>query len=268
MLSVGLASVGLCLAVRIASAGSEILVVDPKGNPVPSEIFRVDPRPRVHVGLAPDGHLALSYVCTPDMGFEAVPNGNFGEQKAYCDPAGMVRIEVTPAYMLAQLKSNLKGALAANNHAAAAQIATELAARVRVENGTEASYYRNLAVAESARVVSPAFNHDSIWEAGNVGSEISDQYSAGTVSWSELAQSTDLLTCAPHLRSASCKLVPTPQFQGMLDNTVSHPGGAHVTISPRWLQNYSHVTTGRLMFDNVPKWALELKNPDESSPRG
>ncbi|MGH2444393.1 MAG: hypothetical protein ACRDFX_14660, partial [Chloroflexota bacterium] len=156
-------------------------------------------------------------------------------------------------YMVEQMKSNLKNALAASNHAASAQIATELAARVHVSNGAEAGYYRNLAVAESARVISPEFNHSQVWAFGNAGTAVSYSYSNATVPWKQLSKTTGLLMCASGALSGTCKLVPTQKFQALLDSTVSHPDTAHAVISPSWLQNYSHVTTGEVLFDKLPK---------------
>jgi hypothetical protein len=239
------------LSACLAHAGTTIIVTDPRGNAVPSDVYRALPVPEQRLGRTNAlGRLSLKDTCTPDILFTAHPPDNYYKQGTYCSADGKeVRIEVTPIEVIAQLESNIKAATDAGNQPAVAQIAIEIAYRMKFSDVDKASHYRNLAVVASARTASPHFNSSDFWKTADGVKLITWDSDQGQVNWTAVCAQSDLVTCKGQ-DTKTPMVVPSTKFKLEWAQKAGTVEGV-VLLSPAWLKRYSNKDSSTLIFENL-----------------
>jgi hypothetical protein len=233
-----------------------VVVVDPSGHPVQSEIYRVEPSPEKHLGRTdPQGRLLLEKRCAPTSYLRANPSADYYAQGAYCSADNAdVRIEVTPVAVIARLISNMKAARDAGNQAAVAQAAAELDYRSRVRDSASAGYYRNVAIIATATLYSPDFSKKIVMTAHEFtydpGSPTPNNYRLLTI-----CTESDLITCAQSDSTAPVFVHASPKLKRILSiseaNALDSKG--IVTYSNDWLKSYSMMDRKVLVFKDLSK---------------
>src|SRR5580700_4860609 len=138
-------------------AHTTLLVVDPGGNAVPSDIVQLKPGPQKNLGQTDQtGKFPLPNGCKDGSLFRADPRAqDYWASAKDCDArSATVRIEVTPIAVIIRLKANMDSAVKAGNQAAVAQIAEELSGRARYHDEKEALHFANIATVALSRVYS------------------------------------------------------------------------------------------------------------------
>jgi hypothetical protein len=250
-----------------AYSGTLVVVVDPGGQAVQSEIFRMKPSPERHLGRTdPNGRLSLGTTCPTNSYLRADPPPDYDAQGTYCDATtAEVRIEVTPVSVIATLESNFKAARDAGNLAAVAQIASELADRTRFRDPTRANYFRNESMTATARMFSPdlnarvaRFNDPNQWGAP-AGELNLNRYSSlkeintNNVHWEAICKQSDLLRCT----DVDSKLGVSIDTSEGLKKVISTKTAIGIDakqwslVSPVWLKGYSLKDSHTLLYTVV-----------------
>jgi hypothetical protein len=204
-------------AAGFALAGTTVIVTDTHGVGVQSDVYRAPPAPEERLGQTDaKGRLVLSDNCTPNILYTAHPPDDYTKQGARCS-AGVVRIEVTPLAVMAQLESNFQAAKAAGNQPAIAQIAIEIADRTQYADIVKSTRYRNFAAVASARTASRRFNASPIWGSAE-GVKIEEGgLNAGQISWGPICQASDLLTCTGPDAANEVAVMPSRKLKYVLE---------------------------------------------------
>jgi hypothetical protein len=244
--------VGFLLCACLAQAGTTVLVIDPQKNGVQSDVYREPPAPEERIGKTDvHGRLVLKATCTPNVLFVAHPPDNYYKQGAYCSADGTeVRIEVTPVEVIAQLESNIKAATEAGNQPAVAQIAVEIAYRMKYADPEKSTHYRNAAVVASARTASPKFDASQIWSTTEGMSLAQWDTHRGQVAWASICKESDLVTCTGADAANGLTVIPSTKFKMVLAHNFGF-GEGDAAMSPVWLQQYSHKKTFTLMYKDL-----------------
>jgi hypothetical protein len=243
-----------------------VLVVDPKGNAVQSDIVRSAPAPRAPLGRTnAAGRLSLAQKCAAGAVLLAEPPIDFVAHGSTCTGLrGDVKIEVTQRFVIATLESNLQIAQRAGNQAAVAQIAGELSERTKFADPAKGLHYKNVAAVALADTFAPALHEPTTGALGQhlVWDPAQPQH------WKQICEGEQTLIKCHENQPQGLELNFTNKFQDALkQDPDAPPPGTHDATTNEWLKKYSGQHKEALLYQTLdPKTLRTWTAP--ASPQG
>jgi hypothetical protein len=264
-----LACICVALLTKQSLAEEVVLVVDPKGKSVQSDIVRSEPAPKTPLGRTDaTGRLALSHNCVAGYVLLAQPPIDYVAHGSTCTgQRGGVKIEVTQRFVIATLESNLEAAQRAANPAAIAQIAGELSERVQFENSAKALHYKNVSTVALANTFAHALNEPSVTTSGPLAERLVWD-PAKPQPWTQICKDQRVLLKCRGGQPKSVELEYTDKLESALKQDPDAPReDAHGARTNDWLQKYSGQQKEALLYQNLSQQTLRVWTTP-ASPQG
>jgi hypothetical protein len=246
-------AVAIFLVAESAMAEKQVLVVDPRGQAVPSDIVRMAPSPETPLGRTDAaGKLVLAKECAAGSVLRAEPSAEYVTHGSTCSGQGLfVKIEVTPIVVLTNLEGNLESAQRAGNQAAIAQIAGELAERTRFKDADKSLHYKNVAAVALANTYAPALHEKTIFTGIEVGQIKWNPEQ--TIVWADICDSkSKLLKCSGNDKDGGVKIQFTQKLEGAVEQDPAAPPIKTLhTEKNGWLKKYSGQQTSEFLYYSV-----------------
>ena len=260
--SIPCVAVGIFLVAESAMAEKQVLVVDPRGQAVPSDIVRMAPSPETPLGRTDaTGKLVLAKECTAGSILRAEPSAEYVTHGSTCSGHGRsVKIEVTPIAVLANLEGNLEAAQRAGNQAAIAQIAGELAERTNFKDADKAMHYKNVAAVALANTYAPTLHEKTIYIGAEVG-HIRWNPDRPIV-WADVCDGkTRLLKCSGTDKDGGVIIQYTRKLEGALEQDPTAPPIKMMqTDKNSWLKKYSGQQTSEFLYHSIDSNDSQIGN--------